>query len=179
MIGRLVANVAALTVLALQAPHLVVSIAMVPLCATALTVAASGRGRPWTDLGAIALAAVAVGLAGPLGLQADAAVAAVVTAASVILPSPSAPKLHRGAVGLLWSGVLVVLAIAVWLPARLASKGSPALLDPASGAGLMSRSLAVLAVLAIAGVAASAAVHRLKRDGSQTVGKSMQRQMQP
>ncbi|MCA1810922.1 MAG: hypothetical protein LC623_02800 [Halobacteriales archaeon] len=165
MIVRSLAYAAAVAALFAVSPGAWVLLALLPVGAIATALAARGRLRPWSDLASAAVAVAAAVLAGapPGGLFGLAAVGAIVVlAACVILPSASAPRARAVPAGVAWLCAGAVVALAVWLPAWLATRGSLAPLDPLTGPGLLVRSGAALAALALA-VVALGAVRRATR----------------
>lgn len=159
MILRAATYAAAVGVLFAAVPSAWGLLLLLPVGAAAVALAAGGRLRPWSDLAAAAAAVACAFLAGvppggPLGFAAVGAV--VVLAAAVILPSASAPRPRVVPAGLAWLSAGALVGVGVWLPAWMASRGSPALLDPVTGPGLLVRSGVLVAALAIALVAWSA-----------------------
>jgi hypothetical protein len=159
VIVRSLAYAAAVAALFAVSPGAWILLALLPVGAIATALAARGRLRPWSDLASAGVAVAAAVLAGtpPAGLLGLAAVAAIVLlAACVILPSTSAPRARAVPAGVAWLCAGAVVALAVWLPAWLATRGSPAPLDPLTGPGLLVRSGAVLAALVVVLVAVGA-----------------------
>lgn len=138
------------------APSAWLILALASVGALAVALAERGRLRPWVDLAAGLAAAACAVLAGTPGSTATGLLAAggtVLLAACAILPSATAPRARALPAGAAWLAAGALVALGVWLPAWLGTRGQLAPLDPATAPGLLVRVLGALALLAAALVA--------------------------
>jgi hypothetical protein len=149
VIVRFLGLASALVVLALYSPSKPISFGLIPAALGALWWSTSAAGHQIARLGLLALGGLAVALASSAPLQAVPAAAALVLAGCVLLPMKEAPAIRPLGGLAVWLLAGALMAVLVLLPARAKSLGSPALLDPITGAGLVAPILAITGLVAI------------------------------